>query len=66
MGSPSSVAVSRLAPRAPGPSGLRAIMLASPLCDQKAFCTRFHAAVREAWRAWCQSHPLATGATRKA
>lgn len=40
--------------RSPGPGGLRAVMLASPLCDQKAFCVRFQGAVREAWRDWCR------------
>jgi len=38
-------------------SRLRDQMLASPLCDRAAFGLRFAAALRSAWREWCQARP---------
>lgn len=38
-----------------GPEGLRARMLASPLCDGPRFCRGFEALVRGSWRDWCRT-----------
>lgn len=36
-------------------ANLRAELRASPLCDAPAYAARFHAAIRECWKAWCES-----------
>jgi predicted O-linked N-acetylglucosamine transferase (SPINDLY family) len=36
-------------------SGLRARLSSSPLMDQRAYATRFHAALRECWREHCRT-----------
>jgi predicted O-linked N-acetylglucosamine transferase (SPINDLY family) len=36
-------------------AGMRARMVASPLCDRAAFGVRFGDALRRAWREWCQA-----------
>ncbi len=41
--------------RTAGPTSLRDIMANSPLCDARAFASRFQAAIRQAWQAWCAS-----------
>ncbi len=39
----------------PGPEGLRARMLASPLCDGPRFARSFESLIRGAWKSWCAS-----------
>ncbi len=39
---------------------LRDELLRSSLCDQSAYATRFHAALRTAWRAWCATAQTTT------
>jgi predicted O-linked N-acetylglucosamine transferase (SPINDLY family) len=34
-------------------AGLRQRVAASPLCDEKAFVSRFEATIRRLWREWC-------------
>lgn len=36
-------------------ANLRAELRVSPLCDAPAYAARFHAAIRECWKAWCES-----------
>ena len=39
--------------RTPGPTSLRDIMANSALCNASAFTSRFQAAIRQAWKQWC-------------
>jgi predicted O-linked N-acetylglucosamine transferase (SPINDLY family) len=36
-------------------SGLRETLRTSPLCDAPAYAARFHAAIRECWKQWCET-----------
>ena len=33
---------------------LRGKLRASPLCDAPAYAARFHAAIRDCWKQWCE------------
>lgn len=45
--------------------GLRERLLASPVCDQRAYARRYAEALRGMWRAWCEDRGGATSASSR-